>query len=117
MITFNNYLKTRLVEYQIDVIARSYLENQGNPQTAQALDGAKQQLMTAFEQQFKSDAQGALTWLNDLFTKVLPNDYKTKYAEFQKTQGNQQQTGNQQQAQPQGNQAQGGTPQQQAGNQ
>jgi hypothetical protein len=71
-----------------------------------ALEGAKQQFLTAFKQQFDADPNNALTWLNNFMTKDLPADYKTYY--------HQSQTGNNQQ---QGNQQQQGNNQQQQGNQ
>jgi hypothetical protein len=115
MMSFNNYLQFRQVESKINSIASRIVENQaqGNPATAQALDQAKQQLMGAFEQQFKSDPSGALSWLNSLYTTVLPQDYKTKYGEYQKSQGQQPQQQSQQPQQQQQQQQQGQQPQQQ----
>lgn len=77
---------------------RQYLSLREN--TQQPLDQPYQQFLTAFNQQFQADPNGSLMWLNNLTTKVLPQLYKTKYAEIQKTQQQQPQQ-QQMQQQPQ----------------
>lgn len=79
MITFTNYL-------------RDVAENVNPQNTQRSLDIAKNQLMTAFEQQFKLDPNTALTWMNQLFTKILPADYKKYYDQNPLKQQNNNQT-------------------------
>ena len=102
MTSFKRFVLFRESADKIAVIAQHMVENQGNP----SLDQAKEGLMKTFQQEFQKDAQGALTWLNNLYTKVLPSDYKGFYTQFQ-------QQGQQQPAQGQQQPAQGQQQQQQ----
>lgn len=94
MMSFKRYVIFKEAETKIQAI----VENQQNG--SQALDQAKGQLMSAFQAAFQQDPQGALTWLNNLYTKALPGDYQGYYSQYQKAQQGQQQQPQQGQQQP-----------------
>lgn len=82
-------------------------ENQQNNNVQQPLEAAKQQFFAAFKQQFGINPNDSLTWLNNFFSKELPQVYKTMYQQSQKNGNNNQQNpqgnmNNNQQQNPQG---------------
>jgi hypothetical protein len=126
MMSFNNYLLYRRAAEKIGLIARRIVEQQQQQQPQQpqqgqqgqsqaALDNAKNLLMRTFEQEFQKDPKSALTWLNNLYTQVLPKDYEAQYNKWQE--GQKKNQPNQQQGQGQGQQQQGQQGQGQQGQQ
>lgn len=106
MMTFDNYMLLVQAEQKIDAIARRMVEAVGNSQVQVALNNAKGELMKVFNAQMQADPTAALTWLNDLYTKQLPTEYKTLYQQWQqKNQQNQQQPNQNQPNQQQNNTA------------
>jgi uncharacterized protein (DUF2225 family) len=81
---------------QLHSVAVRMVEAVQGPAVNQALAAAKNQLMQVFQQQFAADPNAALIWLNNLFTKELPQDYKNWYAQSQRNQSPQQQPAQQQ---------------------
>ena len=88
MKTFKEYLFLRESFEKIDIIAEKLVENQNYNQS---LEKAKGNLMQTFQQEFQKNPQGALMWLDNLYKKVLPGDYKNFYGQYQKVQQPQQQ--------------------------
>lgn len=99
MKSFQHYVKSRDLTLEQQAQAAQPVQNQ-------VLDNAKNSLMASFNQEFQRDPQGALTWLNNLYTKALPAEYQAVYGKWQKSQGNQQQQQGQQPAQQQQQQQQ-----------
>jgi hypothetical protein len=113
MISFKNYLLYRGAVEKIPAIARRLVENQDTA----ALDQAKTTLMNTFQQEFQKNPQAALTWLNQLYTKGLPADYKNYYGQWQQQQKAAPANQNQNQDQSQANNNQGNNNQGQVANQ
>lgn len=100
MKNFRHYVKFRDLALEQQAQAAQPVQNQ-------VLDNAKNSLMASFNQEFQRDPQGSLTWLNNLYTKVLPAEYQSIYGKWkQNNQAQQPQPQQQQQQQQQPQQPQ-----------
>jgi hypothetical protein len=93
-----------MMRFQHYVNSRDFNEQDQQPpaQQTSSLDKSFQSFMSAFNQEFQKDPQSSLTWLNNLYTQMLPEQYQQLYAQWQK--GNQQPPQQQQQQQQKNNQ-------------